>query len=228
MNWCLIQVLKLCVLAPPLPHDDFVWCTTVMYFPGAIKINRQLVPASCIWPSGGSYLSSSCRMRSFPCFAEGCTNVEPRCFVTAVLRNEISLPFSLVLLLPALINCYALHSCKSHCKSTVVALCVAGSWSWSVTGHRLFLKLSGSRSSSFASPILQGFCQWRIPAIRARVKLQSRKDWGRISRSQGCQTTDIKKLLKLRSIWQTLVQIACWVFSNINLFYDLPFINKAI
>jgi len=52
--------------------------------------------------------------------------VEPRCFIMAVLRNGIWLPCSSVLLPPALID---FSAGKSHCMFTVVARCVAGSWS---------------------------------------------------------------------------------------------------
>lgn len=49
----------------------FVWGTTVMSFPEPVKVSRYLVPVGCVCPSGGSYLSSSCRMCSWPCFAGG-------------------------------------------------------------------------------------------------------------------------------------------------------------
>lgn len=148
-----------------------------MYSPDAI--NRYLVPVGCIWPSGGIYQSSSCRICSLPCFSAGGTHEDPSCLIMVVLK-EIWLPFCFALLPPALINCVALHSCKRHCMFIVVALC-AGSWSWSVTGNGLFLKLSCNISSSSISPILQGFRQGRIPAAGDWVMLQSRKDRGRIT-----------------------------------------------
>lgn len=63
---------KLGALASPLPHDcTLCGATAVLSFPEPIKVNRYLVSVGCVCPSGGSYLSSGCRMCSWPCFAGG-------------------------------------------------------------------------------------------------------------------------------------------------------------
>lgn len=166
MNQYLIQVLReKCVWwPPPLPDLDFVWGTTVIYFPEAM--NRWLLPPSCIWPSSGSYLSSSSTTCSLPCFAEGGTNMESRCFITAMLRNESWLTFFFVLLPPALIDTNASHSCKSYHRSIVVTVCAVGSWS--------YLSLETGYSWSWvpeALCLLPPFC--RVSS----VKVTSSKRW---------------------------------------------------
>lgn len=165
--------------------------TAVMSFPEPIKANRYLVPVACVGPWGGSYLSSSWRMGWWVCFAGG-VYVSPG----AVAQPSWGWGLAAWLLFVTTRDdkwfCLTQLQEPLHVYNT---LCVGGSWSWSVPGARLSLKLEQKLFACFPCSARLFFSE--IPAVGDQVKLQSRKDGGRISQSQGCQTRWHQKAVKI-------------------------------